>query len=61
MNFVVTRQKSLDSPPLFNGRSHCLTTVNADPCIKWIENNAYLVKMESEKKLFYSNGVGKGY
>lgn len=73
MNFVVTRQKSLDFPlspppsqvkvplPLFNGRSHCLMTVNADPRIKWTEHNAYLIKMDSEKKLFYNNGVGKGY
>lgn len=47
--------------PLFNGRSHCLITVNADPRIKWTEHNAYLIKMDSEKKLFYCNGVGKGY
>ena len=33
-------------------------TVNADPRIKWTEHNAYLIKMDSEKKLFYCNGVG---
>ena len=69
MKFVVTRQKSLDFPlspppsqvkvplPLFNGRSHCLITVNADPRIKWTEHNAYLIKMDSEKKLFYCKKV----